>query len=221
MFRTREGLGRCSMSKILVVVVVVLVCTSVSLAVWDYEITTSGYHSVDILTSNERLLMTKGWVSQIYMKDVSYVEIQGTDSRQGLIGGVENVILNGNSSLEFQGGEMITLDMRYEAHALLRGGQIDFINSYQRPRNPIDPPGTAWDKHIEMIVKEYEHSRSTNMLTGLWEDDTVFSIQLVDQDGFHPAISNIEFTIVPEPATLFMLGLGGVFLRKRWAFVKA
>jgi hypothetical protein len=66
-----------------------------------------------------------------------------------------------------------------------------------------------------MIVKEYEYVTSSNMLTGLWVDDSAFSIQLVDQTGYDPVIDNIAFTVIPEPATLLLFGLGGLLLRRK------
>jgi len=52
-----------------------------------------------------------------------------------------------------------------------------------------------------------------NLLTGNWLDGSGFSVTLLDQTGYDPVYSNINF--VPEPATLALFGLGGLLLRKK------
>ena len=121
--------------------------------------------------------------------------------------------LDDSSRLLVTGGEIGGIDFRDNATAVLRGGQIGNIESFQRPLGGDYPP-SYWDKHITI---EYSGELPTvdenNLLTGLWADGSAFSIQLHDGTGvFHPAISNIEF--VPEPMTLLLFGFGGLGIRR-------
>jgi hypothetical protein len=50
-------------------------------------------------------------------------------------------------------------------------------------------------------------------LIGFWADATPFSINLVDSTI--TTYDQIVFHIIPEPATLLLLGLGGLAFRKR------
>ena len=70
-------------------------------------------------------------------------------------------------------------------------------------RDPITGE-SIYNRHIEMLVKEYTFNTQTKMLKGTWGDDSLFSIQLIDrtQYGYSPAIDNIKFTIIPEPMSL-------------------
>ena len=128
-------------------------------------------------------------------------------------GGVASFIMRDNSSLTYYNGQCGTLSITNDATAILRGGRIDHISSYQRPLGGDYPP-SYWDKHITI---EYSGELPTvdenNLLAGLWADGSAFSIQLHDGTGvFHPAISNIEF--VPEPMTLLLFGFGGLAVRR-------
>lgn len=194
-------------------------CPGIALAA-IYEIGPGEYWYGVQVENEDTLIVNGGGASAINAWDFSSIEVNYTSVPLALdVGGIATVTLRENSTLNHYGGAMGNIYIRNDATAVLEGGRIDHIRSFQRPVTGDYPP-SYWDKHIEMIVKEYNHNPSTNMLTGIWENDTVFSIQLVDQEGYHPAISNIDFTIVPEPATLIMFGLGGMFLRKRYALVK-
>jgi len=95
--------------------------------------------------------------------------------------------------------------MNTNASATLTGGEVSNIRSFQVATIP----------HIEMLVRNYEYNQITNVLAGTWEDFSAFSIQLHDQAPWDPAIENIKFTIIPEPATLCLLGLGAFWLKRR------
>jgi hypothetical protein len=135
----------------------------------------------------------------------SYIEVQDTMPFQIDVGGIGNITSARNSHLLFSGGEMNSLWINENATAIIEGGSINYIRSFQSLGSP----------HIEMVVKDYAYNASTNLLTGIWGDDSTFSIELVDQDGYDPAFSNIAFTIVPEPATLLLISAGAILLRKR------
>jgi hypothetical protein len=107
--------------------------------------------------------------------------------------------------LNYYGGETSVFDILGNSSATIQGGRIDFIYSYQNIGNP----------HIEMVVKDYAYNAGTNLLTGIWGDDTAFSIELVDQDGYDPVFSNIAFTVVPEPVSLLLFGAGVIGVCRR------
>jgi hypothetical protein len=188
-------------------------CVSATFGAFDHTISNTYYYG--ILTLNgESLLVTGAGANGIEAEGLSYVEIQNTASLQNNVGGIYTLDLEDNSILNYFGGETGNFDIYDDATAVFSGGRIDYISSFQRPLSGDYPP-SYWDKHIEIICKSYDYNTSTKKLTGVWGNDTTFNIQLVDKSGYYSAISNIEFTIIPEPATLSLLGLGGLLIRRK------
>jgi hypothetical protein len=112
------------------------------------------------------------------------------------------------------GGSVNYLEMREASISYFRGGQIGTLASdlIAFPVPPYGPPGlNGW---IQFFCREYDYDINTNILTGLWEDYSDFNIQL-QNIGTYPTFDLIEFHIVPEPGTIILFGLGGIFLKRR------
>jgi len=119
--------------------------------------------------------------------------------------------------LDFFGGAVHTLSLGNYATATLSGGLIVEIWSTQKAwKWAGDPPQYVPDPHIEIVcdVDSVKYDATANILTGDWLDGSSFSIQLIDVEGYSPTIENIFFT--PEPASLLLLGAGGLLLRRKW-----
>ena len=188
--------------------------TSVSSAGWDFEIT-EGYHGSFTLTGSERFLMTGGGTATITAENSSYVEIWGSDPLNQFPGGISGIHLKDSSDLNYYGGETALLDVREHGAAILQGGVITTIRTYQHVPSDNQP----YSRHIEIVCRSYDAS-NPNFITGVWDVDNdedgeydTFAINLVDQAGYDRVIDNIFCT--PEPGTLCMMGLGGLLLRRR------
>jgi hypothetical protein len=203
-----------------------VICVSASSGAFDFTIS-SGYHGTQMLEGQESLLMTGGGVLQIVGFDSSYVEIRGTAPLQDYVGGIPVIGLNHNSTMDYYGGETGGLYMYGNATANLQGGRINYISSYQDVFNVIvgrDEQGNPiFNKHIEMIVREWAYNSQTKVLSGVWNVDNnndslfdTFAIQLHNQTGYDPVIDNITFTIIPEPSTLCIIAAGAWLLGRRF-----
>jgi len=199
----------------LILTTMVLLCCTVSVSIgYDREIT-EGYFEVITLPGYSTLLMTGGGAYSLYLQDYNYAIIQGTSPLVENYGGIWELGMWDDAQLDFSGGEVHEFDISSGARAVFSGGRIDEIRSTQHVEDiPVgDPPVGVPDPHIEIFCRDHEWDEPTNILTGTWFDDSTFDIQLVNVTGYDPVIDNIFFT--PEPATLLLITIGGLLLRRR------
>jgi hypothetical protein len=172
--------------------------------VFDYTISDTYEFGIFSLNS-ESLLITGAGADQIDAKGESYVEVQDTAPLEQNVGGIYAFVLDDFSILNYYGGETNIFSIYDDSTALFSGGRIDYIRSYQ---------DSDLIKHITFVADLDSIDLTGNLLTGNWlSGGGSFSITLLDQTGYDSVYSNINF--IPEPATMLMLALGGLMLRRR------
>lgn len=199
-----------TMKRVLIHLILLGFCAPLSFGAFDYTISTTYNYGINL--NNQSLLVTGAGSLQIMARGSSYVEVQNTAPLQQFVGGIYTLDISDVSRLNFYDGEMGGFGIGGEAQAVFRSGRIDYISSYQYV---YWLNGQPVDQHIEMFVKNYSYNTSTKKLTGTWADDTTFNIQLLNQTGYDTVINNIKFTIIPEPAGLALLALGGLLIRRK------
>ena len=174
----------------------------------DYTIT-GGFYGTKIYRDYDTLLMTGGGVNSITAEDESFLDIRNTSPFAVGSGGVGTLDMWDSSRLKFSGGQIYWFDIDDYATAVLSGGWINTLRNYNE--QPV------YDKRIEIICKEYSYNTQTKKLTGIWGNDSAFNIQLSDspQYTYTPTYNILKFTIIPEPASLLLLGLGGLLIRRK------
>jgi hypothetical protein len=121
----------------------------------------------------------------------------------GGIGGVFNMY--DNSQLTMYDGFIGTLNLYPDTTAIIKGGDIHYLW--------IDPATTGWVKlyAYDMYVDPLPDSQGYLDIHGNWlADNSFFDIEL--QNGIS-TYSHIQ--IVPEPATIAFLALGGLAVLRR------
>ena len=188
--------------------------------VWaSYTYVVNSYQYIPNLHGTESLLVIEnGGGNGFQAEDNSLVTVESTSALGQGTGGLWQINLADSSHLSMSGGQVNFIDIGYNSTVFLSGGLIQQIWSQQDAwKQEGDPPAPVPNPHITIVYSGDlpMWSSSTNILTGLWGNGDPFSIQLIDVANYSPAIENIQFELIPEPATLTLLGLGGLWLRKR------
>ena len=187
-------------------------------SILDDDTTLDGYLGIGeyetsyiVVEGSEQLFVVGGGAERITTKDTSYLEVQYTSTPLSNSSGIYDIFVDDNSELLYLGGITQEITLYDSATAHLKGGRIDGITMFRRP-----------DQWCEAIIycREnwswvYNSSEQIKGITGLWADGTDFDILFVDVgDPYPPTWENINIVIIPEPATLALLALGGLLIRR-------
>ena len=105
------------------------------------------------------------------------------------------------------GGQVGTIVFNNNATAILTGGLIEAIYSYQIVTNPHITLYYSGDLPTVQKLGGFDY------LVGNWGDGTDFNIYL--HNTGYDTYGNFEFILIPEPVTFLLLGLGGLLIRRK------
>jgi hypothetical protein len=186
---------------------------------YDDGLISAGEYEWGVEVFGGTLVVDGGGAYRIEARNFSKVEVWSTSTPLGTgVGGIMDLCIDDNSRLDYYGGVTEELVTFRNAVAHLQGGRIDGISSAQYV-TWVD--GEPTGQHIFIHARDgwewkYENGKIRG-IAGLWLDSgTPFDIRFTtryEAHGFDPVWANVK--VVPEPASLMLLGLGGLLLRRR------
>ncbi len=143
---------------------------------------------------------------QLYALDDSTIDISG--------GEVVQLLAEDRSTISITGGVVEWLSVSYNSEVTISQGQV--TNLWAQGSSAVDITGYDffYNPHFQWdsIRQVWQGS-----LTGYWQEETPFSITTWDEPTYdHLALHDLgPLPGIPEPATLLLLGLGGLVLRRK------
>ncbi len=183
-------------------------------------IISDGEYGTNVQVSEDSILtVTGGGAEQIRLFDNSHLEIISTktplsDYYEGG-GGIYYITPSDNSTVTFSGGIANYIYVLKDAAAIINGGQVNLIRSIQKP--------TAGET-ITIECREgwswlYDNEGEINGIAGQWYKygNDEFSIKFLNDTivySFPDTWTHVK-VVTPEPATIVLLTLGGVIMKRR------
>jgi hypothetical protein len=195
--------------KKVVIIVVILMAAGGTQAAYTYTYGPGTSFEYLTLSGTQSVLVNGGGGLDLRLIDYSIGRIESTSrTSHSPTLGIGTVRVANSSSLAVTGGEIGDLRITGPTSATLSGGIINYLTLASGTQG-----GTP---DIDIICKSWDYNSSTKLLTGAWEDDNPFSIQLREESPWPngSAFNCIDFTIVPEPLSLSLLALGGLLVRR-------
>ena len=157
------------------------------------------------------LSLMEGGGDFIEVRNSARLEVWSTTPFVAGYGGIWDIVLTNTSRLDYYGGETEELILYKNATAHLHGGRIDGITSMQFTTT------TGAGPHIDLYAQPgwtWLDDDRMKGIEGQWMDGSSFTIKFSNHPNFDPVYTNIN-VIIPEPATLMLLGLGGLLIRRK------
>ncbi len=192
----------------------IFLLTICAMPVWsgildDNKITAGEYGGLLTWSSYDTLIVDGGGALRIQVRDSGRLIVQSTSTPlQRYVSGVYDIILGNNAQLLYLDGVTEFIGMGSNATAVLRGGNINCLKAaYFVPT-----------EHI--FIYAYEDSWSwidndpLKGIQGTWLDtDLPFRIEFINDSDYSPTWMSVK--VIPEPATLTLLGLGSLLIRRK------
>ena len=189
-----------------------LVCISAGFAGYSDGFLTPGEYEWDITwrSYDPPLIVDGGGANRISVRDFGRLIVKSTATPLQMYGpgGVYDILLL-NGHLLYLDGVTEYIKAGQNDTAVLKGGSINYIKTmrYAVPdqENVIIYARDGWSWIDNDPLKGIQ---------GNWFDSGLpFSIKFINDFDYGPVWQNVK--VIPEPATLAMLGMGGLLLRKR------
>jgi hypothetical protein len=199
---------------VMIIAVLLLAVAQGANGAYTYTYGPSDFTGQLSLYTNESILFQGGAVGYLRLYDNSSARIEST--RPGGImnmqtvgaGDTSNVQMTGgqiesfsainNSTVSFSGGYVALMAIAGSSNVTLSGGNIGTLMG-----------GHYMTPDVTIVCKDHSYNLGTRILSVTWADNSMDTMLISNVTPDYNIYSQIHFSIVPEPLSLALFGLGG------------
>jgi len=185
------------------------------------------YGTIDLVNS-DTLLMTGGHIFGLNTYATSAASILDTNPMGPGNAGIDNLSVYDFSTIDFSGGSSWYFEGFDSCTINIDGGEIRYLITNDSATVHLSQGQISHllgvrdnTSYVHIYGYDFDYDPSgglynDGLLTGYWPDNAPFNVSLINLSDLNViTYDQLIFHVIPEPATILLVGIGGLILSKR------
>jgi len=213
-------------TRILLILISVLFLDLGNASATHYIVEDGDFFGTINLINSDTMLMTGGEVNGLHAYNTSTATILDTIPMGPGNAGIDRLDAYDSSTIHFSGGSILNFEGFDSSTINIDGGIIRYLwmkesSIAHLSGGQIQSDIGIYDdtSYVHIYGYEFDYDPSgggynDGLVTGYWPDGELFSITLSNREDVI-TYDQLIFHIIPEPASILLVGIGGIFFSRK------